>query len=99
SALGLKDEEERAVRSFQFLTLKPELILVNCDESGIGRALPPEFLHSAPVAMACPAKLELELQDFSEEERQSFMRELGLKGLLAPDSLRGIYSAMNQIVF
>ena len=27
------------------------------------------------------------------------MRELGLKGLLAPDSLRGIYSAMNQIVF
>src|SRR5438132_2183979 len=29
SALGLKDDEEKAVRSFQLLTLKPELALVN----------------------------------------------------------------------
>src|SRR5262249_44754032 len=29
SAIGLKEDEEKMVRSFQLLTLKPELVLVN----------------------------------------------------------------------
>src|SRR5438128_2649474 len=37
SSLGLKDEEEKAVRSFQLLTLKPELVLVNLGDDRIGQ--------------------------------------------------------------
>jgi GTP-binding protein YchF len=99
STLGLKNEEEKGVRSFQFLTLKPEVVLVTTDETGIGRPLPSELLRLAPHAIIAAANLELELQDFSEEERQSFMQELGLRKSVAVETLRAIYSDMNQIVF
>src|SRR5262249_30704921 len=39
ATLGLKDEEEKAVRSFQLLTLKPELVLVNAAEGRAGQSL------------------------------------------------------------
>src|SRR5262249_30978561 len=68
-------------------------------ESGVGHPLPAELTGLAPTALVAPANLELELQDFPAEERQSFMHELGLTKLLASDSLRAIYGAMNQIVF
>jgi ribosome-binding ATPase YchF (GTP1/OBG family) len=99
SALNLKEDEEKAVRSFQLLTLKPELVLVNIDDNRIGRPLPSELLHVAPSAMQAPAKLEMELQDLSDEDRRAFMRELGLSEFTAGDALRTIYRAMRQIVF
>jgi ribosome-binding ATPase len=99
STLDLKEEEEKAVRSFQLLTLKPELVLVNIGDERIGQPVPPELLQAAPGAMQAPAKLELELQELAEEDRQTFMRELGLHEFMAGDALRKIYSAMKQIVF
>jgi ribosome-binding ATPase len=99
SALGLKEEEERVVRSFQLLTLKPELVLVNIADAGIGAALPAELLRLAPTALAAPAKLELELEELPEEDRQAFMTDLGLSGSSRSDVLRRIYDAMSQIVF
>ena len=44
SSLGLKEEEEKAIRSFQLLTLKPELVLVNIGDERIGQPLPPALL-------------------------------------------------------
>jgi ribosome-binding ATPase len=99
SALNFNGDEEKAVRSFQLLTLKPELVLVNIGDDQVGRPLPPELLATAPGAVQAPAKLEVELQELPEEDRQSFMGELGLTEFTAGDALRTIYYAMNQIVF
>src|SRR5437667_3638878 len=80
AALGLKEEEEKVVRSFQLLTLKPELVLVNISDNRIGQPLPPGLLALAPNALQAPAKLELELEDLAPEDRQAFMQDLGLTG-------------------
>jgi ribosome-binding ATPase YchF (GTP1/OBG family) len=99
SALGLKEEEEKAIRSFQLLTLKPELVLVNIGDDRIGKSLPPELLQLAPSAFAAPVKLELELEDLAEEDRQAFMSDLGLTAFQRDTTLRTTYAAMGQIVF
>src|SRR6516225_5222553 len=61
ATLALKDDEEKAIRSFQLLTLKPELVFVNIAEDRIGQPLPAELLALAPTALQAPAKLEDEL--------------------------------------
>jgi ribosome-binding ATPase YchF (GTP1/OBG family) len=98
ATLGLKEEEEKAVRSFQLLTLKPELALVNIGDSGIGRPLP-TVLQLSPNAMSAPAKLELELEELSPEDKHVFMQDLGLTGSSRDQVLHRIYYGMNQIVF
>jgi hypothetical protein len=100
-ALGLKDDEERAVRSFQLLTLKPELVLVNLGDDQIGQALPAELLKLLPAsgALAAPVRLERELEELSEEDRQAFMKDLNLAGMSRGDMLRKVFHAMDNIVF
>jgi ribosome-binding ATPase YchF (GTP1/OBG family) len=49
--------------------------------------------------LQAPARLELELSELSEEDRQEFMEDLGLTGLTAGSVLRDIYYGMGQIVF
>jgi ribosome-binding ATPase YchF (GTP1/OBG family) len=99
SSLGLKEEEEKALRSFQLLTLKPELVMVNIGDDRIGQALPAGLQGEACRTIQAPAKLELELQELAEEDRQAFMRDLGLAELSRDSVLRTIYDAMGLIVF
>jgi ribosome-binding ATPase YchF (GTP1/OBG family) len=99
ATLGLKDEEEKAVRSFQLLTLKPELVLLNTGEGRLSQPPPAELLELAPKAVQAPVKLEIELQELAEEDRQAFMQDLGLSGFVRDASLRAIYEGMGQIVF
>jgi ribosome-binding ATPase len=96
SQLNLKEEEEKAVRSFQLLTLKPELVLVNIGDDRIGQPLPAGLPANAVQA---PVKLEMELADLAPDDRNAFMSDLGLSGFSRDDSLRKIYDAMGRIVF
>src|SRR5262249_9120453 len=99
SALGLKPDEEKAVRSFQLLTLKPQFVLVNVGDERIGKPLPPELLQTAAQAVQVPAKLELELEDLGEEDRKVFMEDLKLGGSSRDKVLRALFDAMGRIVF
>ena len=99
NVLGLKEDEEKAIRSFQLLTLKPEFVLVNIGDNAIGKPLPADLLALAPQACAAPAKLELELEELAPEDRQAFMQDLGLEGSSRDAVLRTIFYAMGQIVF
>src|SRR5262249_14548681 len=98
-ALGLKDEEEKAVRSFQFLTLKREVVLVNAGDDKIGQTLPADLLALAPTALQAPVKLERELDELSEADRQAFMQDMNVKGFSRPEILRAIFDASGQTVF
>lgn len=99
SALGLRDEEEKAIRSFQFLTLKQELVLVNVGDDRMNEPLPAELFRLAPTALKAPAKLELELEELSPEDRQAFMKDMNLTGLSRGEVLRQIFYGMGNIVF
>jgi ribosome-binding ATPase YchF (GTP1/OBG family) len=99
ATLGLKDDEEKAIRSFQLLTLKPELVMVNIGDAGIGKPLAADLLALAPTAFAAPAKLELELDELSPQDRQAFMEDLKISDFSHGKVLHTIFSAMGQIVF
>src|SRR5262249_12530294 len=99
ASVGLKDEEEKLIRSFQLLTLKRELVFVNIGEDRIGQPLPANLLALAPTALQAPAKLEMELEDLSEEDRQAFMQDLKVASFARGDVLRAIFEAMGLIVF
>src|SRR5262245_5025454 len=92
-SLGLKPDEEKAVRSFQLLTLKPEIVFVNQGEGG--QAIP----AVAPGVLAAPAKLELELEELPPEDQAAFAADLGLAGSQRDDILHAIFAAMGRIVF
>src|SRR5262249_28928042 len=85
SALGLKEEEEKTIRSFQLLTLKPDLALITLGDDRIGPALPADLLQLSPSALQAPSKLELELDELANEDRQAFMNDLGLTGFSRGD--------------
>jgi ribosome-binding ATPase len=99
AALGLKEEEEKAIRSFQLLTLKPELVFVNLGDDRIGKPLPVELIALVPDAFQAPAKLEMELEDLSAVDCQAFMQGLGLTGFSRDTILRNLFEAMGQCVF
>jgi ribosome-binding ATPase YchF (GTP1/OBG family) len=99
AAVGLKGDEEKLIRSFQLLTLKPELVLVNIGDDRIGQALPADLLALAPTALQAPAKLERELEELSEEDRQLFMQDLKIGSFSRDEALRSIFAGMKQIVF
>jgi ribosome-binding ATPase YchF (GTP1/OBG family) len=99
AALGLKEDEEKLIRSFQLLTLKPELVLVNCGDEMLKQELPADLLGLAPGAIKAAPKLELELRELPEDEQQVFMQEMGLPGFACDDVLRAIFAGMGQVVF
>jgi ribosome-binding ATPase YchF (GTP1/OBG family) len=99
SALGLTADEEKAVRSFQLLTLKPEVVLVNRGDSGFNDPLPADLLALAPGAVQAPVKLEMELAQLDEADRQAFMADLGLKEFHRDATIRTIFYGVGREVF
>ncbi|MFO0850193.1 MAG: DUF933 domain-containing protein [Gemmataceae bacterium] len=99
SKLGLTADEEKSLRSFQLLTLKPEIVFVNRGDSGFNDPLPADLLALSPGALQAPAKLEAELEALDEESRQAFMADLGLAGFGREKVIHDIFYAMGRVVF
>lgn len=99
ASMGLKPEEEKAVRSFQFLTLKRELALINLGDDRIGQPLPAELIRISPDLVQAPVKLELDLAELSEEDRLMFMKDMNLTGFSRGEALKAIFYGMNLNVF
>jgi len=83
--VGLDDEEQKAVRGYRFLTLLPQLVVANLDESDV--AAPDEVLgplreaaakHRAMSVVGVCAKLEAEIAQLDSAEAAAFRADLGL---------------------
>ena len=96
-SLGLKPDEEKLIRSFQLLTLKPELVFVNRGDAA--GPLPDDLLKLAPNAVGAPVQLERELAELDEESRAAFAADLGISGSGRGSSIRDIFYGMGRIVF
>jgi len=83
--LDVDPEEAKLVRGFRFLTLMPQLLVVNLDEADVASS--DEVLapvrsaaekHRATAVVAACAKIESEIAELSADEAASFRAELGL---------------------
>lgn len=92
-------DEEKHLRSFQLLTLKPETALVNRGDTGFNDPLPGDLLALAPKAAQAPIRLELELAALDAESRALFMAEMGFTESFRAATLRSIFYAMGRQVF
>lgn len=91
------DDDDKLVRSYQLLTLKPEMVFVNRgDASG---PLPADLLALAPNAIGAPVQLERELAELDEESRAAFAADLGITGSDREQTIRDIFHGMGRIVF
>jgi len=97
--LTLSEEQLKTIRSYQAITQKPRLVVVNLpdDEEDPGRfceAIPSEY-----ETVAVPLGLELELARMSPEDRAEFEAELGLTGYDRDSLLRTLLDVSGQTVF
>jgi ribosome-binding ATPase YchF (GTP1/OBG family) len=99
AAQGLSADDEKALRSFQLLTLKPETVFANRGDSGFNDPLPADLLALAPTAVQAPVKLEAELAALDDETRQAFMADLGLTDFSRDRVVRAIFYSMGRVVF
>ena len=99
SALGLTPDEEKAVRSFTLLTLKPEIVFVNRGDSGFNDPLPADLLALAPNAIQAPVKLELELVALGDDDRAMFMADLSITEFRKGATIRAMFYGVGRNVF
>lgn len=83
--LDVEPEEQRLIRGYRFLTLMPQLVVVNVDEGDV--ASPDAVLaplraaavtHRGTAVVAVCAKIEAEIAELPADEARAFRIELGL---------------------
>ena len=92
-------EEEKMLRSFGFLTLKPIQVVLNINEGG--RAESVEFTESQEDsdALQLCATLEAELAVLSPDERGVFLEEMGIKEIARDRLVHNCYRTLNLVSF
>ncbi len=75
----LTKDDEKLLKSYNFLTTKPIIYAINIGQDDIPYAheIANEYMEKlqSPVAIVC-AKLESEMMDMNDEEKDEFIREL-----------------------
>jgi len=98
-------EEQKTLRGYQFLSMKPLLIVLNISEDKIGQAesILAQYEKLAKrdkreLAAIC-GKIEMDLVTLDEDERQAFMSELGISTPAMDVVLQKSYSLLGLISY
>ena len=101
----LGEEGERVVKELALLTAKPVMYVANVDEEGLFEdneyvKAVREFAakEGAPVVKIC-AKIESELAELSPEEKEEFLKELGMEEPGLNAVIREGYKLLDLITF
>jgi hypothetical protein len=104
--VGLDDEEQKAVRGYRFLTLLPQLVVANLDESDVAAAddvLGPlreaAARHRAMSGVGVCAKLEAEIAQLDADEAAAFRADLGLHEPALDRVIHATYQLLGLISF
>ena len=104
-SLEFEPAEEWLIRGYQFLTLKPLIVVVNIDEDDIAKEdevlAPFAEISSRPrtSVLAISAKIEMEIQQLSEEEAELFRSELGITQSAMGRLIRASYELLGLLSF
>ena len=79
----LTDEQKRGLSGFAFLTLKPELVVLNLDDTQIGEVaelsgLEAELAKKGMKSVKVYGATEMELEQLDPEDRAEFMKDLSI---------------------
>ncbi len=105
SEIGLSEEDEKIIRGYTFLSLKPQIAVFNISEDLIGKT--EEFREKyskyrleniREISIIC-GKLEMELAQLPEEEEKEFLKELGLKAPAVERFIQISYNLLGLISF
>lgn len=101
--LRLSPAEEKLFRCFAFLSQKPLFHMINVDEKDIRLIETPEKIFSSDqkevAILAFCGRIETEILELDDEEKDLFLEEFGFKELSAPRFLRASYSLLDVITF
>jgi|Deesub1362B_J571_1020462.scaffolds.fasta_scaffold00006_109 hypothetical protein len=101
--IDFPEEEEKWLRAFSFLSLKPIVQAINLDETKLDKIDHPEkFLpRRGPKqgGLAFCGKIEYEITQLAPAERGQFLREYGLQEFSIQKFLRLSFQVLNLIVF
>jgi hypothetical protein len=90
----LSEDEQKQLRGFQFLSAKPMLIVFNLgDESEEVK-----FEKISP-AMSVRARLEMDIAQLDDEDRNMFMKEYNIIELSTGRIIKQSYELLNRMVF
>jgi hypothetical protein len=106
-SVALASDDLKRLRGFQFLSAKPLLLVLNVDESDIGRmdravelAGLSEFVAGAATrAVPLCAKIELEIAELEPADATAFLADLGLRESGLDRVIRASYDLLGYISF
>lgn len=98
SAVHLTDEEKEHGKDIQLLTTKPFLMVANSEFDTTNKSYRsyPSYLSDM---IQIDAQLESELAELSDEERQDYLKELGLQESGLDKIIKAAYQTLNLITF
>lgn len=103
--LELTEAEEKAVRGFQFLSIKPKIIVLNIGEDQIAErdnivGQFSEYAERKDVAVeAVSARVQMELAELDEPDRQEFMQDYGVTDSAIDRLINRSYDLLGLISF
>lgn len=90
--------EEKMLRSFGLLTLKPSVLVINVGEEQIGRPAPLEDEQASATLAVCAA-IEAEILQMAPADRPEFMAGYGIQALGRDRIIRAAFDALGLISF
>jgi GTP-binding protein YchF len=101
STIELSDEQGKMLRAYQFLSLKPVVLVINVPEEKIKEAsiaaAIKEKYHYPCIQLS--AGLEAEISQLAEGERAEFLREMGVDEPAVDKMNRLVYEGLGLISF
>ncbi len=98
AGIPLDPNEEKTLRSFSFVSQKPTIVVLNEKDAPAGEP-PPEVTARCPGAIRLSAQLEREIAELPPEDREAFMKDLGLTEPVGYRMIREIYRLLGLASF
>lgn len=98
SSLVNTDEERHWVSSYQFLTEKPLVVVINVDEKRASEPAPFQAKHAHSTIALC-AKSEADIAELDQADRTTFLEDLGVTEPARDRLIRACYDAIGLISF
>lgn len=93
--MALTAEEQKSLRGFGFLTLKPVLVVVNMGDDPVAVADVVHYPHQNAHIVGIQGALEAELAQLDDDDAAMFMEEYGIEELSASRVINASYNLLN----
>jgi len=104
--LNLTPDQEKMLRGYDFMSMKPQIVVANIPETGLGESEGASFAelkafceeHSLPMITLC-AKIEAEIAELPKEEQNEYLEALGLESAAGDRLIAEVYKSLGLITF